>query len=172
LTSISSLILHARYFCAGLCPLDEFVKMMEPIIEDESFYQLSPSHAVELIQHHHRPPVRGVDSRPLVFVFVDETHFLIDFYAKHLLPRAAPSDSPLESLKVQEDYGRECWPLEQAFRAIGNSLSGIPEFHCLITSVDDFSLMNVGAFRFIFTCVACSSMSPDSLNKLTYFRLL
>jgi hypothetical protein len=146
--------------------------MMEPIIEDESFYQLSLSHAVELIQHHHRPPVRGVDSRPLVFVFVDETHFLIDFYAKHLLSRAAPSDSSLESLKVQEDYGRECWPLEQAFRAIGNSLSGIPEFHCLITSVDDFSLMNVGAFRFIFTCVACSAMSPDRLNKLTCFSLV
>ena len=154
--------MHTRYFCARLCPLDEFVKMIEPIIEDTDFYNHNVSDAIQLIQHHHRPHiVRGVDSKPLVFIFVDESRLLAELHAMRLHSRAEQSDLSPKSLKIPEHYFRYCWQLEETFRAIGSGLSWIPEFHSLITSVENSSLMNLGASRFKFPYAARSFIYPD-----------
>jgi hypothetical protein len=135
--------------------------MIEPIIEDTDFYSHNVSDAIQLIQHHHRPHIVRGDSRPLVFIFVDESRLLAELYAMRWHSRAEQSDLLPKSLKIPEHYFRFCWPLEETFRAIGSGLSWIPEFHSLITSVENSTLISLGAFRFMFPCAARSFIYPD-----------
>lgn len=151
--------LEIRYFCKidGLCPFSMFVSVMESIIQTDKFRSLTPDLAILLIKYHHcHHTMKGFKSKPLVLLFVDEARILAEYYATRPRPSGSISEAVLKS---EELSAHNCQPLIDTFSAIGSCLSCIKDFHCLITSLENSSLLKVGAFfrfYFLFTASDCS----------------
>lgn len=143
---------HFRYFCANLCGFDQFARELESIIQEKKYFSFVLDDAVNLIQHHHRfCTTKGVLSKPLVIVFVDETRILAESCSLHMFPTAASEiKTSLDVQKSREVAIHYCWQLTRTLTAIGSCLSRVPDFHALITSLENSTLLEVGVAMLCF----------------------
>jgi hypothetical protein len=142
---------HIRYFCANLCGFDQFARELESIIQEKKYFSFVPDDAVNLIQHHHRFfTTKDVLSKPLVIVFVDEARILAESSSLRMFPTKIKTS--LDVLKSREVAIHYSWQLTRMLTAIGSCLSRVPDFHALITSLENSTLLEVGVAIYVSIC--------------------